>query len=102
EKALDLGGLRKAAGDGLAVDTPMGEREARREAGRARGDPFAHEVGHASDLFCGGGPLIRVVTHDIEAQRAVAHVDREVEERASTADGGEVFGKRLELPSAAR
>src|SRR3954466_27429 len=48
----------------------------------AGGAPPPRRLPHPPDLVARGGPLVGVVAHHVETQWAVAHVHREVEQRA--------------------
>ena len=98
EQGLDLVHLGEPAGHGLAVDAPVGEREAGGQAGRPHPHGLVDELAHAFDLLGGGGPLVGGVTHDVEAQGGVTDVGGEVEGGAPTAHQVQVVGERLELP----
>ncbi len=70
EQGLDLVGFGEAAGDGLAVDTAVGEREARREARSPGRDALLHQGCHLHDLVRLRRSLVCRVAHDVQAQRA--------------------------------
>ena len=74
---LVLGGER--AGHGLAVDGPVGEGAAGREAERAGLDALLHDGGHGLDVVGGGRLVARAaLAHHVAAHRAVRHLRAEV------------------------
>ena len=76
----------------------MGDREARRESGRACMHRLDDEVRHPPHLVLDRDPARCIATHHVDAQSRVTDVRREVQRATVAGDGLEVLRERLEVP----
>ena len=95
---FDLVALGPATGNGSPVGTTVGDGEAGGETGGAGLHRLTNDGGHGIDLVRIGGATDSFVAHDIDAQRRVADVRGEVQQRAPSTNRVEVLAERFELP----
>ena len=76
----------------------MGDREARRESGRACVHRLDDEVRHPPHLVLDRDPARCIATHHVDAQSRVTDVRREVQRATVAGEGLEVLRERLEVP----
>ena len=88
-----------SVGRRFALAGAVVERAGGREAERAGLDGLGRRSGHGLDVLGGGRLAVGApLPHDVQAQRAVGHLERDVDVERATVDGVHELGEALPVP----